>query len=218
MNPPRNPHKFITFEGIDGAGKTTLVGELSGWLTEAGISHIVTFEPGGTGLGRDLREILLAVGSPDLDPWAESLLYAAARAQHVREVILPALEGGRWVLCDRFVDAMLAYQGYGRGIEPERLKSLHRWSAGGTWPDYTVLLDCEVAVAYERIRNRGIKADRLERLGSAFHERVRWGYRSLAQAEPHRYLLLDAGASREEIRREFRRKLRARTDLFPQGF
>ena len=217
MNPPRTPPKFISFEGIDGAGKTTLAGELSRLLSRAGIDHTVTCEPGGTGLGERLREILLGAGVLEIDPWAECLLYAAARAQHVREVIVPALEDGRWVVSDRFADATLAYQGYGRGLDVERLRSLHQWIARGIWPHCTVLLDCDVAVAYERRKTRGAHADRLERMDPAFHERVRRGYLALAEAEPHRYLTLDAAVSPERLREEFRRKLCLRRDLFPEG-
>lgn len=195
---------FISFEGIDGCGKSTLLAHSSAWLSQRHIEHLVTREPGGTRLGESLREILLDTSFSSMDPWAEILLYAASRAQHVREVIKPALERGLWVLSDRFVDATLAYQGYGRGLDTARLKRIHEWTSGGLWPGLTVLLDCDIKTAIKRRKNRSGGSDRLELQDEAFHERVRAGYLELSKADPDRFIVLDAGRSLDRVLEDFR--------------
>lgn len=195
---------FVSFEGIDGCGKSTLMAQLSLWLEERRIGHLKTREPGGTRLGEALRDILLDASFCGMHSWTEVLLYAASRAQHVREVVRPALEQGLWVLSDRYVDATLAYQGYGRGLDLERLHDIHEWTTESLWPDFTVLLDCDVATALERRQNRSTKSDRLELQNGAFHDRVRAGYLELAQAAPRRFIVLNAMRSQIEVLRQFR--------------
>ncbi|BDP42449.1 thymidylate kinase [Deinococcus aetherius] len=185
MTPP-----FITFEGPEGAGKSTQLARLASRLAGAGVPHLVTREPGGTGLGTRVREVLLDPAL-DIDPLPEFLLYSASRAQLVREVICPALSRGEVVLCDRYADSSRAYQGAGRGLDRELLETVTREAAGGLTPDLTVLLDLDPAVGLARAASRG-QPDRLERADLAFHARVREEFLALAAREPGRFLLLDA--------------------------
>ena len=204
---------FVSFEGIDGCGKSTLLAQLSAWLKAAGIPHIQTREPGGTLLGEALRSVLLDSSFPGMHPWAEALMYGAARAQHVSEVILPALKRGHWVLTDRYADATMAYQGYGRGLDIGRLDQIHRWTTGDLRPDVSVLLDCSVATAAERRLSRRDKPDRLEQLDTDFHERVRSGYLEQAASDSGRFLVLDADRSIEAVTEDFRNYLKQRLGL-----
>ncbi|HEY6012295.1 MAG TPA: dTMP kinase, partial [Nitrospirota bacterium] len=183
--------RFITFEGIEGTGKTTQIVLLQQNLQSRGVRVVLTREPGGTVIGDQIRKILLDPANTALDPAAELLLYAAGRAQHLREVILPALEGGMIVLCDRFSDATLAYQGYGRGLDFEMILALDQLVTTGMRPELTVLLDIDaatgVARAHGRNRDRGLEAEaRFENEEIAFHERVRQGYLTLGRREPGR--------------------------------
>src|SRR5262252_8658466 len=146
--------KFITLEGVDGSGKTTQLRLLEGALRGQGVDCLSTFEPGGTTLGRQIRQALLRVSDQKVEPLAELLLFAAARAQHVSELISPALESGQVVLCDRFIDATIAYQGYGRGIDLELINRLNQLATGGLKPDLTVVLDIPVATGLERAADR----------------------------------------------------------------
>lgn len=204
---------FVSFEGIDGCGKSTLLAQLSTWLDAAGIPHIRTREPGGTALGEAARSMVLDSSFSGMHPWSEALIYAAGRAQHVFEVIMPALEAGQWVLSDRFADATLAYQGYGRGLDPRCLRDIHRWSAGDLWPHVTVLLDCAVETAMERRDRRPSGPDRLERQDTAFHQRVRNGYLELATTEPDRFVMLDASQSLAHVIENFRALFQQRLNL-----
>ena len=184
------PPLFISFEGPEGAGKSTQLARLSARLSEAQITHISTREPGGTPLGLRVREVVL---DPDLSihPLPEFLLYSASRAQLVRSVIRPALDRGEVVLCDRYADSSLAYQGFGRGLDSDLLADLTREVTGGLTPDLTVLLDLDPALGLARAASRG-QPDRLERADLAFHVRVRAGFRALATRDPGRFLMLDA--------------------------
>jgi dTMP kinase len=202
--------RLISFEGIDGCGKSTLMAYFSDWLKEVGIPHTTTREPGATPLGASLRSILLDSSFSGMDAWAELLLYIADRAQHVAQVIRPALEQCLWVLTDRYVDATLAYQGYARGLDLERLRLLHEWATGDLWPDLTVLLDCDLTTAFERRTSRSGELDRLEQQARDFHERVRNGYLELAASEPDRFLVLDAGRSLHEVAGELRSRFTVR--------
>ncbi len=179
---------FIVFEGIDGAGKTTQADLLAGALAAKGHRVVVTRDPGGTALGESLRSLLLLGGVP-VDPEAETLLYAAARAQLAAEKILPALAGGAVVISDRFSDSTRAYQGYGRGISPEFLELVIGWACRGLVPDLTLILDMDPAEAAARLKG---PADRMEREGREFLQRVRQGYLDRAKDDPGRYLVLDA--------------------------
>ena len=190
---------FITLEGGDGAGKSTQAALLAGWLEQQGIEVVRTREPGGTPLGAALRELLLH-GS-DVSPRAEAMLYAADGAQHVAEVVRPALARGAAVVQDRYIDSSLAYQGAGRPLEAEEIRGLSEWASEGLWPVLTVLLDVSPELAAERRAAAGDRADRLEREAAEFHRRVRDGFLALAAAEPHRFLVLDAVLPVEELHR-----------------
>jgi dTMP kinase len=193
---------FITFEGIDGSGKSTQVRMLSSVLRLRGMDVLQTREPGGTPLGARLREALLDA-QEQVDPLAELLLYAADRAQHVRALLRPALAEGRVVLSDRYADATVAYQGAGRGFEPSLVDEVIALATGGLKPDLTLLFDLSVAESCERSRNRTgneeRSGDRLELENELFHTRVRDAYLKIAAAEPERVRVVDASLSVEEI-------------------
>ena len=196
---------LITFEGIDGCGKTTQLKLVEEYLTGAGYRVLTTREPGGTPLGRQIREALLGGEKGSVDPLAELLLYAADRAQHVRQLVLPALEEGKVVLSDRFFDATVAYQGYGRGFSLDLIDRLNDLATGGLKPAMTLLYDLEVEEALKRTRERHNEAapeaamDRLDREPGEFHRRVREGYLSLAARESSRFRLIPAAGSIDEI-------------------
>jgi dTMP kinase len=207
--------RFITFEGIEGCGKTTQIRLAEAWLRERGIPVLATAEPGGTPVGRKIREMLLNRGPCSIGAEAELLLFAAARAQHVRETILPALEAGQWVLCDRFSDATMAYQGFGRGLDCAFIRTLNAFSALTVTPERTILFDLPVETGLARAEKRaaGIRPeeaeDRFEREERAFHGRVRNGYLALAAEEPERFRIVDGAAAIEAVRREVCRHLEA---------
>ena len=186
---------FIVFEGGDAVGKTTQMRMLVPWLRERGVDPVVTRQPGGTGLGRKLRKLLLGPDHPELVSRAEALIYAADKAQHVEALIRPALAEGRVVVCDRYVDSMIAYQGAGRVLDLAEVEQVARWATGGLRPDLTVLLDADPADAVATIRQQ----DRLEAAGLDFHRRARAHFLRLADQAPDRYLVLDARESREAI-------------------
>jgi dTMP kinase len=193
---------FVTFEGIEGSGKTSQLRRLAAHLRRAGHAVVETREPGGTASGAALRTLLLGPEALPLTPLAELFLYCADRTQHVSEVIRPALEAGRIVLSDRFSDSTIAYQGYGRGLDLETLRTLDARARDGLAPALTVLLDCPVEVGLARTRGReGAPAhpDRFERETAAFHERVRRGFRALAAAEPSRFCVLDSTQPLEHV-------------------
>ncbi len=189
--------RFITFEGIEGSGKSSQISLLADHLRSKHRTVTFTREPGGTPIGDQVRKILLDPQNKALDPSAELLLYAASRAQHLTEVIRPALERGDLVLCDRFSDATIAYQGYGRGLDLAMIHALDRLVTAGMRPDLTILLDVEAAVGLARARGRndlqGLGAEaRFENEALAFHERVRQGYLVLAREAPERMQIVDA--------------------------
>lgn len=222
LTPPHGPALFITFEGIDGCGKSTLLETLSHWLTGRHIPHIKTREPGGTMLGESVRRLLLDPTSAGaICAEAEVLLYTASRAQLLHEVILPALKNGRWVLSDRYIDATLAYQGYGRKLDATRLRPLQEWATQGLLPHKTLLLDCPVSVALQRIQGRNAVLDRIEQENRLFHERVRNGYLELASLEPDRFIVIDGSqplqAVLEEFEHRFMKQLASGSGVRPPG-
>ena len=186
---------FITFEGIEGCGKTTQIGLLTSFLKSLQRPFLLTREPGGTGVGEQIRQILLSSENVGIEPVAELYLYAAARVQHLRQVISPALREGRIVICDRFADATLAYQGYGRGMELAWIEEIHARTMENIKPDLTFLLDLPVEEglrrALKRMEKNPVKEDRFEKEALDFHRRVRDGYLTLARKEPRRIIVLD---------------------------
>ena len=190
---------FVTFEGIEGSGKTTQVRRLSEHLKAKGTPHLLTREPGGTPLANEIRALLLAPREEPVFPETELLLYEAARAQHVRAVILPALAEGTAVLCDRFCDATLAYQGFSRGINVSRVEWLNAYASAGAVPDLTLLFDVAPEEGFRRIAGRGRILDRLEGESLAFHRLVRDGYLGLWRRHPDRIVRIDAAESADAV-------------------
>lgn len=197
--------RLITFEGIDGAGKSTHLETVQAWLKGHGLTVVVTREPGGTPIGEAIRKLLLDRTS-DMNPETETLLMFAARREHIARTIVPALERGEWVLCDRFTDATRAYQGGGRGVPMERIERLADWVQQGLEPDLTFLFDVSVATAQERVGNRS-PADRFEGEERAFHEKVRLAYRDLAVRYPARIRVVDAGQRPDEVKKSVEKEL-----------
>jgi dTMP kinase len=198
---PRAP--LITFEGVEGAGKTTLAQHLADWLRAQGVSVRLTREPGGSPLGEHLRPLLL---HEPLDAWAELFLFLADRRQHTLQVILPALEQGAWVLCDRYADSTLVYQGYGRGLDIALIRRLNALATGDLTPDLTVLIDLPVEDALARAN----APNRFEAETLAFHTRIREGYLQLACAEPRRFLVLDGLQPLEALQASLKQAVRER--------
>ena len=195
---------FITFEGVEGCGKTTQIKLLSAYLSARGIRSVLTREPGGCPIADKIRSILLDAENLALSPLAELMLYAAARTQHVTEVISPALNADNIVLCDRFFDATVAYQHFGRGIDRCVIDTLNHLACQGVLPNLTVLVDCDPLVGLERARQRieascGPREERFELEALAFHQRVRAGYLHLATNDPNRFLIINGSDSIEEI-------------------
>ncbi|MBM4324679.1 MAG: dTMP kinase [Deltaproteobacteria bacterium] len=195
---------FITFEGVEGSGKTTQIQRLKRYLTRKGFSCKVTREPGGPPISEKIRKILLDPNHRKLTPFSELLLYEAARAQHINEVIKPLLKKGNIVLCDRFNDATLAYQGYGRTIDLTLISKLNHLASQGVKPDLTFLLDCPSDLGLKRAlqRNRisrNEKEGRFEREKIQFHHRVRKGYLAIAKKEPQRVRVIDTRAGEDKV-------------------
>jgi len=196
-----HPGRFITLEGGEGAGKSTNLAYIRDRLAAAGIAVSVTREPGGTPLGEGIRGLLLDPAHTAMHADTELLLMFAARAQHLHELVLPALERGEWVLCDRFTDATYAYQGGGRGLDMHRIAQLETWVQGGFQPYRTLLFDLPVDVGLQRAGQRG-SLDRFEQEQTAFFERVRNSYLDRARAFPDRFRVIDAGRTLGEVQRQ----------------
>ena len=194
---------FVVLEGGDGAGKSTQLARLATWLREAGHEVVVTYEPGDTALGATLRTLLLDPASGDVSPRAEAMLYAADKAQHVHEVVRPALDAGKIVVCDRYVDSMIAYQGAGRVLEAVEVRGLADWATGGLVADLTVVLDVPV----DRAVGQKLDLDRLEAAGTEFHERVRAYFLDLAAQHPSRYLVIEGRQDRDTIEAAIRERV-----------
>lgn len=193
--------RFLTLEGSEGAGKSSNLVFIEDFLRSTGIDLITTREPGGTGLGEAIRELLLDHRNTSMLDDTELLLMFAARSQHIHELILPALARGQWVLCDRFTDASYAYQGGGRGIAIERIAQLEQWVQGELRPDMTLLLDIPVEQGLQRAGQRS-EPDRFEREQEQFFQRVRQTYLQRANAEPERYRIIDAAAPLEQVQQQ----------------
>ncbi|WP_439565666.1 dTMP kinase [Microcella sp.] len=202
---------FITLEGGDGSGKSTQMGALTEWLQSRGRTVVQAREPGGTDLGLELREIVLHRRG-HIAPRAEALLYAADRAHHIATVVRPALERGGVVIQDRYLDSSVAYQGAGRVLDPTEVRDLSLWATEGLLPHLTVLLDLDPAVGRERLDASRTRYDRLEAEEADFHERVRAAYLALAEAEPERFLVLDATRPVDELQASIRDRVSALLD------
>nr|WP_251127026.1 dTMP kinase [Exiguobacterium sp. s160] len=192
---------FITVEGPDGSGKSTQLQLLVESLKQKGYDIVVTREPGGTTVGNQIREVLLSPDHHEMTPRVEMMLYAASRAQNVEQVIRPALERGAIVLCDRFIDASIAYQGYGLQYNLDQIQSLNEWATNGLTPDLTFLFDLSPERASARMKDRG-QLDRIESRDQAFHERVYEGFQTLLKQYPERIIRIDADQSIECIQDE----------------
>ena len=196
-------HLFITFEGIEGCGKTTQVKLLKNYLDSISIPCIVTYEPGGTRIGKKIREILLEPQNTEIEPLTELLLYMADRAQHIRTVIATMLKDDVVVICDRFSDATLAYQGFGRGLSIDHIIELNEWIVGSYKPHCTILIDCPVELGLKRVADRfHLSKDRLEKEAITFHQRVREGYLKIASMDAERIKVVDGGREPSEVHRE----------------
>ncbi len=206
MNPNRNPGGvFISVEGPDGAGKTTQLQMLQEKLEEHGLEAVMTREPGGTVIGEQIRKILLDPKFTEMTVICEVLLYSAARAQLVAEVIRPALLSGQVVLCDRFVDSSTVYQGYAGAEDPGRIKEINLWAVGGLLPDRTILLNIDAEAGLDRLRKKrqgsAPAGDRMEQKALAFHRRVQEGFLQLASQEADRFCIIDAAQDLKAVHR-----------------
>ena len=195
---------FITFEGPEGSGKSSQLPALAKFLETLGYQVVRTREPGGTKIGDQIREVLVRMENAELHPRTEILLFLAARAQLVEELIIPSLEEGKVVLCDRYGDSTLAYQGYGHGLDLDRLRSMLQFATAGLKPDLTILLDVDVLTGLKRKKAKD-EWNRLDAFELSFHERVRNGYHELAAEEPERWRIVDASESAECVQSEIRK-------------
>ena len=204
--------KLITFEGIDGSGKTTQISYLDDFLRGHGLKTLLLREPGGTGIGEAIRDLLLDMDYEAMTAETELFLFEAARAQLVAQVIRPALEAGVWVICDRFLDSTVAYQGYGRGLPLDKVTALNDMAVGQTLPDLTILLELGSKVRADRLEKRhdsGIQ-DRIDIESDAFKQRVCQGFRTMAEAEPLRFVRIQSQDDKEETARLIREEVRRR--------
>jgi dTMP kinase len=208
---------FITFEGPDGSGKSTQIQWLAEYLTGLGQSVLLTREPGGAAISEKIRDVLHDLRNRAMRPQTEILLYSAARAQLVAEVIRPALAEGAVVLCDRYADSTLAYQGFGHGLDLDTLRRVTSFATGDLRPDLTLLFDLDPAEGLRRRQTAGVEWNRLDDYDLAFHQRVREGYHTLAQAEPDRWVVLDAAQDRDGLQEEVRRVVAERLGLEVRG-
>ncbi|WP_321324182.1 dTMP kinase [Thiomicrorhabdus sp.] len=199
--------QFITLEGTEGAGKSTNLLFIQEWLNTQGIEHIVTREPGGTEIGEAIREILLNKDYTAMHAETELLLMFAARAQHLKEKILPAIEAGKWVISDRFTDATYAYQGAARGMAFERIAEIEHWVQQGFFPHTTFIFDLPIEVGMARVASRGGETDRFEQEKHDFFEKVRSAYLKRAEMAPERYTVLDASQPLETVQANIVKRL-----------
>lgn len=201
---------FLTLEGPEGSGKTSHLAPLAAWLTEQGYRVTTSREPGGTSIGEQIRAVLHSLQNREMHPRTETLLYQAARAQLVEQIIRPALAEGRIVLCDRYADSTLAYQGYGHQQDIGQVRALIQYATGGLTPDLTFLLDVDVEEGLRRKRQSAAEWNRLDAFALAFHQRVRAGYLELARLEPQRWVVIDASRPWNEVQQTLQETLRQR--------
>lgn len=210
----RKQGMLITFEGIEGSGKTTQINHLARYMGKIGKKMIMTREPGGTAIGAQIRSILLNPKNKNMDPNTELLLYMADRVQHAREKILPSLASGALVLCDRFFDATLVYQGFARGLDTALIQNLHRMLLGNLTPDVTILLDLNPEIGLERAwaqinqKTRSGSETRFEEEVLSFHKKVRSGYQALARKAPDRFFVIDAQLDEKKVKQEILKVLK----------
>ncbi|MDY7077276.1 MAG: dTMP kinase [Chloroflexota bacterium] len=201
---------FITLEGPDGSGKTTQIRLLAEWLREQGYQIVLTREPGGSDIGDQIRRVLHDSRNIAMDARTEILLYSASRAQHVAQCIRPALTAGKIVISDRYADSTLAYQGYGRGLDLETLRTITAFATSGLTPDLTLYLDIEAQEGLQRRQLGGNEWNRLDAEALEFHQRVRAGYLELTDLEPERWVVIDAARSAKEVQAEIRATVRGK--------
>ena len=201
---------FITLEGPEGSGKTSQVPSLANYLRGEGYDVVVTREPGGTAVSDQIRDVLMNSKNVSIVPRTEILLFLAARAQHVEALIRPALEAGKLVLCDRYGDSTLAYQGYGHKTDLDTLRYLLNYATGGLKPNLTLLLDIPVEMGLERKRKNDSEWNRLDAFEEAFHKRVRQGYLELAKLDPERWQIIDASKDKDQVQQDMRQAVISR--------
>ena len=212
---------FISFEGIEGSGKTTNIRHAVGFLRDKGHDCVITREPGGTRIGEKIRAILLDPSSKEMDPLTELLLYTADRSQHIKELISPLLSAGKTVVCDRYYDATVVYQGYARGLDTELILRLHRLLFEDLKPDITLLLDLPPEIGLSRAWKQIDQGDRdrvetrFEEETLSFHKKVRSGYLEMARLEPERFRIIDASQEPDQVRKEITRTLSEEIDAIP---
>ncbi len=207
--------RFITFEGGEGAGKSTQIALLADWLDSRGLTVTRTREPGGSPGAEEIRKLLVDGPVERWDPVSEALLHFAARRSHLQETVIPALEGGRWVLCDRFADSTMAYQGYGHELGHAPVEALTELVVGDLRPDLTLILDLSVDEGLARAKKRADAHSRYERMTRAFHERVRQGFLEIARREPDRCAVIDAAADPDQVQAAVQQTLDARLGAAP---
>jgi dTMP kinase len=200
---------FITLEGPEGSGKSSQLLVLAEWLREQGYNIFTTREPGGTQISDQIRTILHDLKNTAMHPRTEILLYLASRSQHVEEMILPNLKLGNIVLCDRYTDSTLAYQGFGHSVDQATLKKLLDFSTGGLYPDLTILLDLDVEIGLQRRKHSGGEWNRLDAYALAFHQRVRGGYLTLAAQSPQRWRIVDAAQPFDDVQKDLQKIIKA---------
>ncbi len=201
---------FITLEGPEGSGKTSQMAPLADFLRQLGNTVVTLREPGGSDIGEQIRGVIMELNNTAMNPRTEILLFLASRAQFVEEIVRPTLNAGKWVLCDRYADSTLAYQGYGHQVDLDILRRLLDFATGGLIPDLTLLLDIETSAGLSRKRNAGGEWNRLDAYPPEFHQRVRQGYLELARNEPQRWVVIDASQPLEMVQSAMRQAILAR--------
>ena len=200
--------KFITIEGCEGSGKTSIIKQLCDDLTNNHIPYLSTREPGGSKISEQIRNVILNVDNTKMDYMTEALLYAASRRQHLEEIVKPALNEGKIVICDRYLDSSLAYQGYARGLGIEEVYNINMYATSGFLPDLTIYIDIPVEVGLERIKDNNRDVNRLDLEKVAFHKKVREGYLKIAKMYPERIKIVDGDANLEEVYRRVKAELK----------